>query len=264
MTTIGTTSGQRTVHLIRHGEKNASTAAVDPNQLTEQGRRGALAYGVALRGSPTLEVYCSTDADGKAVDRSHDTGWYIHAGYAGLEYDAANDLFRSDSSEKQRFVPGLEERLQQRVPDRLVKEYKAGRMTRAQAHEQCYRIVANPRAKDVDVAELRLLLDGTHASFTALRYHLVERKYSQSLTVVLVGHDPNIGCLQQELQPKATIEVLLPLHGIVATREQTTLFPDLPPPNLLANRFRYSFISGGKNYEGALFGDAPSFSQLLT
>ena len=100
-----TTAGQRTVHLIRHGEKNPSTAVVDPNQLTKNGRRDALAYGAELQNTPTLEVYCSTDAAGKAVDRSHDTGWYIHAGYAGLEYAAANELFHSDSAERQHFVP---------------------------------------------------------------------------------------------------------------------------------------------------------------
>ncbi|MBI5002529.1 hypothetical protein HZC31_04030 [Candidatus Woesearchaeota archaeon] len=223
MTMIETTTGQRTVHLIRHGEKNPSTAAVDPNQLNEKGRRGALAYGVALRSTPTLEVYCSTDADGRAVDRSHDTGWYIHAGYAGLEYDAANALFRSDSAEKQQFVPGLEQRLEQRVPDRILKEYKAGTLTRAEAMEQCYRMLA-ANTEGVDPAEHALMLHGAQSYLVAVIYHIVGRSPQEiqprdaSHAIVLVGHDPNIGGLQQHLEPTMQFTELAPLEGITVTR----------------------------------------------
>ena len=244
---------QREVRLIRHGEKNASTAAVDPNQLTENGRRDALAYGAGLRATPTLEVYCSTDAEGRAVDRSHDTGWYVHAGYAGLEYAAANTLFRSDSVDRQQFVPGLEARLQQRVPQRILDEYRAKIITRAQAMEQCYQMLA-PATQGVDSAEKALMLEGAQSYLAAIVYHLIDRAppvderthvldllaatvtltlaqsnptpqqsspciqpYSAH-TIVLVGHDPNIGGLQQHLEQAATLTELAPLQGIKVTR----------------------------------------------
>ncbi len=223
MTTTETTTGQRVIHLIRHGEKNPSTAAVDPNQLTEQGRRDALAYGVALRGSPTLEIYCSTDTIGKAVDRSHDTGWYIHAGYAGLDYDTANQLFRSDSAVRAQFVPGLEERLQQRVPQRILDEYRAKRITRAQAMEQCYQMLATG-TENVDPAERALMLHGAQSYLAAVIYHIIGRSHPEiqqqdpSHAIVLVGHDPNIGGLQQHLEPDARLTELAPLDGITVVR----------------------------------------------
>ena len=223
MTITETTTGQRIVYLIRHGEKNPSTVAVDPNQLTESGRRGALVYGAQLRSTPTLEVYCSTDAEGRPVDRSHDTGWYIHAGYAGLDYDAANQLFRSDSAERAQFVPGLEERLQQRVPQRILDEYKAKKITRAEAMEQCYRMLA-ANAADVDPAERALMLHGAQSYLAAVIYHIIGRSHPEikqqdpSHAIVLVGHDPNIGGLQQHLEPDAPLTELAPLQGIAVVR----------------------------------------------
>ena len=257
---------QREVRLIRHGEKNPSTAVVDPNQLTEKGRRDALAYGSRFSGRiSTLEIYCSTDAEGKAVDRSHDTGWYIHAGYAGLEYDAANVLFSSDSSERQQFVPGIEARLQQRVPQRILDEYKAKQITRAQAMEQCYNMLA-PDAV-VDPAERALMLEGAQSYLTALLYHLIERapkpdarthtldllsaavyltlKKEPSVqlhpphTILLVGHDPNIGGLQRHLEPVAALAELAPLEGITFTR--------IPPLFMT-----YSFQAKGSIHNGKL------------
>ncbi len=236
---------QREVRLIRHGEKNPSTAAVDPNQLTENGRKDALAYGAGLQATPTLEVYCSTDVQGRPVDRSHDTGWYIHAGYAGLSYDAANALFRSDSAEKQQFVPGLEERLQQRVPDRISREYKAGSITRAEAMEQCYHMLG-VNNDGVDPAEHALMLLGAQSYLATILYHLIERApkpderthaldllgaafnltlrrdpvpqpYSPH-AIVLVGHDPNIGGLLKHIDPDAQFSELAPLTGLRVVR----------------------------------------------
>ncbi len=223
MMTTETTTGQRTVHLIRHGEKNKSTAAVDPNQLTEKGRRDALVYGAQLRTASTLEVYCSTDALGEAVDRSHDTGWYIHAGYAGLDYAVANALFRSDSFEKQQFVPGLEERLQQRVPQRILDEYRAGTITRPEAMEQCYHMLATG-TENVDSAERALMLYGAQSYLAAVIYHIIGRSHPEikqqdpSHVIVLVGQDPNIGGLQQHLEPDAALTELAPLQGITVVR----------------------------------------------
>ena len=47
-TTIQSKRQRRTVFVVRHGEKNTSTAAVNPNQLTDQGKREALEYGNCL------------------------------------------------------------------------------------------------------------------------------------------------------------------------------------------------------------------------
>jgi phosphohistidine phosphatase SixA len=201
--------GQRIVHLIRHGEKNPSTAAVDPNQLTEKGRRDALAYGAGLRSTPTLEVYCSTDAEGKPVDRSHDTGWYIHAGYAGLGYDDANALFRSDSSERAQFVPGLDQRLQQRVPQRILNEYKANKITRAEAMEQCYQMIlgeAGTLEEQKEIAQAVLLHLNTSISYARLG--------DPSSGIVLVGHDPVLGALRQLFHKDLHLKELQPLDGL--------------------------------------------------
>ncbi len=243
--TAVTQEGERRVYLIRHGDKNPSTAALDPNQLTENGRRDALAYGTALRNTPTLEVYCSPDAHGKPVDRSHDTGWYIHAGYAGLEYDAANALFRSDSVERARFVPGLEERLQQRVPKRILDEYKAGKITRVAAMEQCYRMLGANNS-GVDPAEHALMLQGAQSYLAAIIYHLVGRSPQEigpkdpSHGIVLVGHDPNIGGLQQHLEHDAALTELAPLDGITVVRRdfgviQYSFGKDTEPLGLLSS-----------------------------
>lgn len=202
---------QRIVYLIRHGEKNPSTVIVDPNQLTESGRRGALAYGARLQTAPSLDVYCSTDAKGKPVDRSHDTGWYIHAGYAGLEYDAANELFRSDSDERRKFVPGLEARLEQQVPDRVRDAYKAGTLTRAQAMEQCYKMVLG-QAGSFEEQE-QMIQAALKYQDAVLSYLQLLSDSSSNRSIVLVGHDPNIGCLQQLLVSPVVVHELKPLEG---------------------------------------------------
>lgn len=240
-----TASWQREVRLIRHADKNPSTAAVDPNQLTEKGRRDALAYGVALQKNLTLEVYCSTDAEGKPIDRAHDTGWYIHAGYAGLDYTAANALFRSDSVEKKQFVPGLEELLQQRVPERISNQYKAKEITRAEAMERCYQMLG-ANNDGVDPFERALMLEGAQCYLAAILYHLLDKAqesddrihelemlarifnlplkrdsvvhpYSDQ-AIVFVGHDPNIGGLLKYIDPDAHFSELAPLTGIRVTR----------------------------------------------
>ncbi len=263
---------RRSVHLIRHGEKNPSTAAVDPNQLTENGRRDALAYGARLQTVPTLDVYCSTDAEGRAIDRSHDTGWYIHAGYAGLEYDAANALFRSDSAERKQFVPELEKLLQQHVPQRILDEYKAKKITRAEAMEQCYKMLATG-TENVDPAERDVVLSAAKLYKSALFSHLALKSLDQTSshvhTTVLVGHDPNIGCVQQALQQDASLEEVAPLKGIICTKydflpknlplvflinflKTCSGYSDLEVAKTFMMRHRYSFSSAGNNYEGAL------------
>lgn len=214
MTTI-TQEGQRQVYLIRHGEKNKSTAAVDPNQLTENGRRDALAYGARLQTAPTLDVYCSTDAEGKPVDRSHDTGWYIHAGYAGLGYDEANALFRSDSAERKQFVPGFEARLQQHVPQRISGEYKANKITRAEAMEQCYKMVlgeaGTPEEQEKMVEAVAVY------RYAGISY----ARLGQSSGTVLVGHDPVLGALRQLLHRDVRLKELQPLQGLTMYEDRS-------------------------------------------
>lgn len=212
----------RTVHLIRHGEKNKSTAAVDPNQLTEDGRRDALtyglrlAYGARLQTAPTLDVYCSTDAEGRPVDRSHDTGWYIHAGYAGLNYDAANALFRSDSAEKQQFIPGFEKRLQQHVPQRILDEYKANKITRAEAMEQCYKMVLGEAGTPEEQGQML-------EAVAVYRYAGIfyARLGQLSGGTVLVGHDPVLGALRQLLHKDVRLKELQPLQGLTMYEDRS-------------------------------------------
>lgn len=211
-----------TVYLWRHAEKNPSTAAIDPNQLTEQGRRDALASGANLHstgGYSDIGVYCSVDDKGNAVDRSFDTGWYIRAGFAGLVYDGANELFRSDSSERAHFAPMLEALLKQEVPERIVSEYKAKKISRAQAMEQCYRMLSHD--SDAAPAERQQVLRGALHYLAAVFSYLESEQNEQYRDaddlghgIVLVGHDPNIGCLGQLLESDHTLSELLPLTGI--------------------------------------------------
>lgn len=92
--------------------------------------------------------------------------------------------------------------------------------------EQCYRMLASD-AGNVDPAERALMLDGAQSYLVAIIDHILGRSLIQSHDpshgIVLVGHDPNIGGLQQHLEPRASLSQLAPLQGITIVRR----FPEL-------------------------------------
>lgn len=201
-------TGLRLVYLWRHGEKNPSNAAVNPNQLTDAGKRESFECGVVIqdqRRNP-LSVYCSSE------DRSRDTGWYIRAGHAGRTFDDAVTLLYSDSAEKGLYMPEKEPLLEQRVPSHIRKAVKEKTLSAKDAVELCHRIVGQEPVDEQAQDERLILIDG------AYRYLLGALKYlnkENTGDTVLVGHNPNIGCLGTIFEPCALISQFDPLTGII-------------------------------------------------
>lgn len=198
------------VYLWRHAEKNPSNAAVNPNQLTDAGRLASFERGVELQQQGPPIVYCSSE------ERSRDTGWYIRAGSVGRTFEDASTLFSSDSVEKGLYMPERELLLEQRVPPRIRKAVKEGTLSAQDAVELCHTIVAQEPADEQAQDERLILIDGAYRSLLAAMKYITAKSANDT---VLVGHNPNIGCLEMVLEPDAVIPQLDPLTGIVFSIE---------------------------------------------
>lgn len=236
------------VYLYRHAEKNPSSAPVNPNQLTDAGRLASFERGVELQQQGPLAVYCSSE------ERSRDTGWYLQAGHAGRTFDNANALYISDSQEKGLYVPTLEPLLEQRVPQRIRTAVKEGSLSAKDAVELCHKIIAQEPTDEQMQDERLILLDGAcRYLVAAMKYYGPKRKKS----TVLVGHNPNIGCLEKMLEPEAVVPQLEPLTEVVFQQQfvprQTADDPgDIMGPEIIGPFYvdRYTFGTPTTRYEG--------------
>ncbi len=211
------------VRLIRHGEKYPSNHPdlQLANKLTTEGGEKARLLGASLAEYDLLVVVSSEE------DRAIMTGAEVRRGYNSIPMS----FFQ------------IEQGLTQYCSDEMRRNVKSGRVGRADAMEQCYRMVRPDAEGNTEVTAVRS---------AAERYLSVAMQYVQAQglpaevqsavtnakkpIVVLVGHDPQVGGVEQLLEPTVDLKEVSPLDGIRLVRQRQSV--------------TYSFQNNGVQYAG--------------
>ncbi len=208
------------VALLRHCEKYPSTHSDLrlANQPTEEGLRASRTYGASLCDFDEVVIVTSSE------DRAVMTGREIGTGYLEVRPDGILT------------IQGPNPALAQMVPERLRQEYKSGRMTRADLTEQCYAMVL-PQAQG-GAQELGTLKTAADSYMSVAMQYFAEASPQHKKAVVLVGHDPHVGSIEQLLEPTAAIAELRPLDKITFTRTPEGI--------------QYAFTNNTVTYQGVM------------
>ncbi len=226
--------------IIRHGPKYPATHPEKElaNHLTEEGRKAAYEYGIGAKkeGYQRLRIFSSN------VDRAKQTAAYISAGFH--EVSSVEAYVQAYSAE-------VEPELEQMEPESPFVAYYAKLCTRKEAIEKCYAMVRPDVGASVDRNEIRIMETGTTRYMQMLEKYVrqvCETKEAEDDTLqdgaqerelhLFIGHDPNIGGLQQKLQPIIAISELGPLEGVTFRIRERNLV--------------YEFSSENKVYSGTI------------
>lgn len=226
--------------LIRHGPKYPAT---HPNKelancLTEEGRKAAYEYGREAKkaGYQKIHIFSSNAL------RAKQTAAYISAGFSGVS---------SVETYVQEYAANVEQELEQMEPESPFVPYYANLCTRKEAIEKCYAMLRADIDSSVDPNEIMIMQTGT------TRYIEILEKYVRNVSKIreasaeklqeekketelhlFIGHDPNIGGLQQKLEQAALISELGPLEGITF--------------RVRGNDLLYEFSAENKMYTGTI------------
>lgn len=195
--------------IIRHGPKYPATHPDKSlaNSLTEEGRKAAHEYGINVRrqGYQKIHIFNS------GVVRAKQTAAYIHAGFEGIS---------SVNAFVDTYLGVVEPELEQMEPESPFIPYYAKLCTRKEAIEKCYAMLRADVDSTIDRKEIEIMQTGTNRYLRMLEQYAMQVHHARKATEqqselhIFVGHDPNIGGLQQRLQPAAAISELGPLEGI--------------------------------------------------
>ncbi len=202
--------------IIRHGPKYPAT---HPNKelancLTEEGRKAAYEYGREAKkaGYQKLHIFSSNAL------RAKQTAAYISAGFFSV---SSLEMYI------QEYAANVEQELEQMEPESPFVPYYANLCTRKEAIEKCYTMLRADVASSVDPNEIKIMERGTSRYIEMLGKYVqnfcktkeapeeeLQEGKKESELHLFIGHDPNIGGLQQKLQQTIAIPELGPLEGI--------------------------------------------------
>lgn len=195
--------------IIRHGPKYPSTHPDKnlANCLTKEGREAAYEYGWAARnaGYQRLQIFSSNAL------RAKQTAAYISAGFQGVS--SVEEYART-------YAARVEPALEQMEPESPFIPYYANVCTRKEAIEKCYAMLRAEVDASVDRNEIEVMEIATTRYIEMLKMYAeevckgAEAPDTKCELHIFVGHDPNIGGLQQKLEPAIVITELAPLQGI--------------------------------------------------
>ncbi len=165
-------------------------------------------------------------------------------GYSKFKQKAIDFTLSSHPSLPSRIRTILETELEKMEPENPFVPYYANLCTRKEAIERCYAMLRADVNPTIDRKEIEIMQTGTSRYLNMLKqyakraHQLSKGAESERELHIFVGHDPNIGGLQQRFQPTIVISELGPLEGIRFRIEEGNLL--------------YKFHSGSKVHSGYL------------
>jgi len=208
------------VRLIRHGPKNPSDYP-NPTQrgkLSFAGKELASQFGKNLFlnyvGSSQIESYDALVVVTSPHPRAVMTGAYLLRGYNDARDGIVRPVF-DDASFDDSLVPQphIEPILKSPTLPRLDQMLDKGQINEAQEVSEYYDMIRNPEKYASEEADA--VLESTRQYLSVVLQYLsgeripAEQQAQIALAkkpvVILVGHEPHIGCVQQLLQPQASI-----------------------------------------------------------